>query len=424
MSLDLKNNRFLLAWAIVATMGCAGLFIWSLREKAPQSIPGAESPAAIHIARPLVIWVYGAEAQNINLILSDFRKSFPNEDVRIVGKSWGEYPGPLLASLPSKEQPDLIQIGSTWVAPLVESGLLLALDDNIRTSIVRGDRMISEAWELYRADSAQVAIPWYLDLRALYYRSDLVPDPPKSWDDLRGIARRLRVDVNGDGRKDRYGLSCGFGDVNNFLSVFWSSNGSLDRLDGKELETAFDRFVGIFKDEIAAFGPYEETRDPEAILALGYTPMMISGPWNIRLMQADYPWLSDSWSTAALPRYERRVSFVGGSGWAIPKGARNPEGAWNFIEYMSNVNRQTEWFQISGDLPANKEAWEKEVMTAPVLAGFREALTEINYPPVDSRWSETERKWGAILKDAIDGRMNRSQALAGFRAAAEWIQTR
>jgi multiple sugar transport system substrate-binding protein len=406
-------------WALVATIGCGWLFLGRSPASTPASIPASNE--VVQLASPLVIWVYGAEAQQLSRVLTEFQRSYPQQDVRIVPKSWGEFPGPLLAGLPAEDRPDLMQIGSTWVAALADSGLIESLDDRIRAGFVRREKMIPESWDLYRTDSGQFAIPWYLDVRALYYRSDLVPTPPATWDELRALAKRLRVDENGDGRKDRYVLSFYYGDVQNFIMTFWSSGGSFDRLDGPELALAFDRFLSLYRGEIAPYGLYEETRDPEAVFAMGYTPLMISGPWHIRAMESDYPWMSEAWTTAPLPRYEHAVSFVGGSGWAIPKGARNAEGAWSFIDYMSHASRQTAWWQIAGALPANREAWDTGILTGPVLAGFRESLKDIRHPPVDARWSGTEGRWGAIVRDAIAGKLGRAEALAALREAAAWI---
>lgn len=58
-----------------------------------------------------------------------------------------------------------------------------------------------------------VAIPWFTDCRALFYRKDLlaaegIPEPTTSWtwDQFLTYAKKLTKDLNGDGIIDQYGF--------------------------------------------------------------------------------------------------------------------------------------------------------------------------------------------------------------------------
>ena len=49
-------------------------------------------------------------------------------------------------------------------------------------------------WKLARIEGRLYGIPRNLDVKLLYYRTDLVPGPPSSWEELRNEAVRLRSD--------------------------------------------------------------------------------------------------------------------------------------------------------------------------------------------------------------------------------------
>lgn len=415
----MMTNRIILVWAIIATL-LAGWFVIDRTGIAPAAL----SPAARDAVRlddlPLVIWAYGAEAQQLGRLFAEFQRAWPRQELRLVAKSWGEFPGPELLALPPGERPDLIQIGSTWVAALADSSLILPLDDRLRSGFIRPEIMAERSWSLYRTDSGQFAIPWYLDVRALYHQTDIVPAPPATWRELRAMAPRLRLGEAG--RKERFALSIN-PDAHNFLMIYWALGGTLEPLDKTILSAALDHLLALYRDEVAPYGRYEETRDPEAILALGYTPMMISGPWHLRPLETKFPSSRDSWTTAPLPREVAGVSFLGGAGWAIPVGARNQDGAWNFIEFMAHADRQTYWWKITGTLPANREAWISGDLAAPRFAGFRAALDEARHPPVDARWAATEIAWSGTLRQAVYNRISRDQARAELLAAANWLLT-
>src|SRR5215208_5293591 len=48
--------------------------------------------------------------------------------------------------------------------------------------------------ELARIEGSLYGVPRNLDVKLLYYRTDLVPEPPRSWEELRDEAARLRSD--------------------------------------------------------------------------------------------------------------------------------------------------------------------------------------------------------------------------------------
>ncbi|RMH56302.1 MAG: extracellular solute-binding protein [Candidatus Hydrogenedentota bacterium] len=365
---------------------------------------------------PLIIWLYGTESEMVHTILPFFQRAYRQYEVRVVPKTWSSPAAVDLVALPPDLWPDLIQIGSTWLPELADKDLILPLDPYLSHSFIEASDFAKNSWSLYRYRNHQYAIPWYIDVRALYYRSDLLPSPPKTWNEVLRL-RRTRS------RKYRYPLTFALDDPKNFLMLYWAAGGTLSRPDPLVLKKSLKRYKQLLLSRIVPSGPFENTRDPEAVLASGYCAAMISGPWHLRALEREFPQVSDSWATAPLPADSTTVSFLGGAGWAIPKHAKNPEGAWTFIEYMTHVERQKEWWRAVGNLPAVQAAWDSSIETNPHLAGFAAMLSHLRHPPVDPRWNETEREWKNILDDYTSGKITLTRARTEMLRSLKWLRS-
>jgi multiple sugar transport system substrate-binding protein len=128
------------------------------------------------------------------------------------------------------------------------------------------------------------------DLRALWYRKDLIPNPPKTWDELITIAKRLKAEG-----KISEGLLTQVGRHENtffyFLSIFWSAGGKLvDEQgnpvfgEGKNREIMLDclklykRLVdeGVMPSRTANISAYT---DLNAAVKMSMPAFIINGGW-------------------------------------------------------------------------------------------------------------------------------------------------
>ena len=69
---------------------------------------------------------------------------------------------------------------------------LTPLDEDLEDSQL--ENFTPRTLELARIDGLLYGVPRNLDVKLLYYRTDLVPEPPPSWEELRNEAARLRSD--------------------------------------------------------------------------------------------------------------------------------------------------------------------------------------------------------------------------------------
>ena len=79
---------------------------------------------------------------------------------------------------------------------------------------------IPAAW-----DGGLYGVPWYLDVRVIFYRADILAQAgwdhyPRTWDELEKMGRELSRDLNGDGKIDQYAINLSARDEQNLLPFY------------------------------------------------------------------------------------------------------------------------------------------------------------------------------------------------------------
>ena len=126
---------------------------------------------------------------------------------------------------------DVLVIDVVWVAEFARAGWIADLSSAFPPAIVRRD-FSGGAADAVIAGERTYAVPWFVDVGLLYRRTDLAPDPPRSYAELEraiALARRARPELQGilwQG-KQYEGLVC------NAYEAIWGHGG--ESLDGGRL---------------------------------------------------------------------------------------------------------------------------------------------------------------------------------------------
>jgi len=110
----------------------------------------------------------------------------------------------LVAAAAAGRLPDVMQMGSSWLGEFADMGALEPVDTKV---FQKGD-FFPAAWQEGTYDGKTYGVPWYVDTRVLFYRTDLfeqagISAPPQTMAELLEDAKQLNLDTNGDGRIDR-----------------------------------------------------------------------------------------------------------------------------------------------------------------------------------------------------------------------------
>ena len=96
------------------------------------------------------------------------------------------------------EELDVILGDVIWTAQLAESGWISDLSDRFTESQQKA--FLPGSVEAITYEGKAFGMPWYTDTGLLYYRKDLLQEsgydgPPKTWDELKQMTRKVREDA-------------------------------------------------------------------------------------------------------------------------------------------------------------------------------------------------------------------------------------
>jgi multiple sugar transport system substrate-binding protein len=314
--------------------------------------------------KTITVWGMGEEAKALPKIADEFEKENPEINVKVQALPWDQAHDKLLTAVASKKGPDVVQMGTTWIPEFASANALLDLtEDAEKFPELGADNFFEGSVETTKYEDKVVGVPWYVDTRVLFYRTDLLEEAgykeaPKTWDELKDAAKKLS-----DRGDDKYGISIDTNEQS--LSFMLARQNGSPLIEGNQAHFNEPEFVeaveyldGFFKDGSA---PVDLGLDiVQAFRGDGILPMFISGPWMVKLINDQAPELEGKWATAVLPAKETNTSTLGGSNLSVFEHTKNKEEALKFLAYMSKPETQVKWLEMTNSLPASKEAWNDD----------------------------------------------------------------
>src|SRR5437867_4185648 len=123
----------------------------------------------------ITFWAMGAEGEYVQKLMPEFERRNPGIAVRVEMIPWNAAHEKLLTAYAGSSTPDLCQLGNTWIPEFVVLDAIEPLDHRIkRSAIIRPSSYFPGIWSTNIIDSAAYGIPWYVDTRVLFYRSDVL----------------------------------------------------------------------------------------------------------------------------------------------------------------------------------------------------------------------------------------------------------
>lgn len=367
----------------------------------------------------LSVWAMGDEGDKLGSsdVIQQFEKDNPNIKVNVTAIPWGVAHDKLITAVAGKQTPDITQLGSTWAG---EFDKLNALDPV--PSSISGDQFYKGATDAGSVNGKLVGVPWYVDTRVLYYRTDLAgqAQAPQTWDDLNKMAQAYHT------AGAKYGIALSSNNWQEYVPFLYSAGGDIMQndkftLDSAEAVKALNEYVTFFK---ASLTPQTEPQgfDVTQTFVAGDTPMFFSGPWHRSLITKAAPQLEGKWQTARVPKDKSSTSFVGGAEFAVFKNSPQRDAAWKFVQYMLQPTTQVAWYKDLNDLPAVKAAWtDASISGDQTLKVFGDQLNDAKAPPSIPQWEEVANQMNDWLQKACLAQVTPEDAAKGMQQAATGI---
>jgi multiple sugar transport system substrate-binding protein len=392
----------------------------------------------------LRVWAFGAEGEALAPLAREFERANPDVRVRVQQIPWTAAHEKLLTAYVGGALPDVAQLGNTWIPEFAALNALEPLD-----ALVARDSALVPRADYFPGvlatnvvDGVLYGIPWYVDTRVMFYRTDLlraagVTSPPTTWAGWRDALVRVRarqergafpalLPLNEWAQPVIFGLQTG--------APLLAEHGTRGGFRDPRFRRGFEFYVDLFRDSLAPSLAATQISNVFQEFAAGRVAMYITGPWNVGEFRKRLPdSLQGSWATAPLPGPDSAgVSLAGGSSIVIMRGSARKGAAWRFLTFLSDPTRQADFFARTGDLPARRSAWETPALASDRhLAAFRTQLGRVVPGPAVPEMELIASRVAQAAERAARGQQSIDEALAGLDAEVDailekrrWLQSR
>ena len=364
----------------------------------------------------LTIWADDTRAPILEELGAQFEEEF-GIPVVIHELGFGDIRDQFKTAAPAGEGPDMIIGAHDWLGELAVNGLLAEID----VSDV-ADQFLPASLAAFVYEGVQYGLPYAAENVAFLRNTELVPDNPESWDDVRAVSEQLI-----DDGASQYGFIMFDNNPYHFFPVQTAFGGYVFGLT----EDGYDPGdVGIDSDGSIAAAAYLEAYGSDGLMPSGIdydvmhtmfetgdAAMIITGPWAIPRIEES----GVSFEVAGIPSGPGGVGkpFLGVQGFMVSAFSENKILAEAFLfDYIATLETMQSLYSADPRPPAMLEARENledEIMLGFVAAGS-DGLAMPAIPEMSSVWSA----WGNAMELVRTGE---SSAEDAFGNAGEQIRS-
>ena len=417
----------------VAALGVATLALAGCGRDASTSGDGPGQGEAVGdgpATGEIEVWAMGTEGEELGAFAAAFEKENPDADVKVTAVPWESAHTKIATAITSGKTPDVTLVGTTWMGEFAESGGLEPTPEGL----VDEADFFEGAWDTTVVGDTSYGVPWYVETRTLYYRTDLAEkagwdEAPQTWDELTQFA----ADMKSKGGAD-YGISLPPGQTGSWQTMLpfaWSNGAALTdemgseyTIDSPEMVEALEYYKSFFTEGLSP----DRTLDVgelETGFAKGTYASFISGPWHTGLVE-DAGVSPDDYTVATLPGADSGpgTSFIGGGNLAVFADSDNKESSWKLVEWLSQPEVQQGWYDTMGDLPSVQSAWESGALSEDELLGvFGEQLKTATAPPAVPTWEQVAAALDSDIEKAAKGAVPVEESVTHMQQQASSIGT-
>jgi multiple sugar transport system substrate-binding protein len=344
-------------------------------------------------------WSEPNQAKVVREIIQEFEKAY-HCNVEISELSWNDGKTKLILAFNSKTAPDVLELGSDWIAQFSSAKVLEPLSEIEFNTTKYFDYSLQPA----KFNGKLYAIPWILGTRVLFCNLDLmarsgITHTPNTLEELLEYSKKINDD----------GWGFGFGAngpdphrlYKKILPLIWTFGGEIVDSNGyisinkSEVAKAFEYYYNLSRA-----GIIETQKQIDLLFVQGKVAFCFSGEWLLNMINNATPNLH--FTTVVLPGRKETpgISFAGGEYLAISKTSKNKELAKKLIQFL--LSKQN-LLKLCKEIPSAGFPADTSLMFHPTIVSTPEKETfalQLKYSkmtPVHPRWIEIE----SIIENAL-----------------------
>ena len=315
---------------------------------------------------------------------------------------------------------DIVYCDVIWVPKFAAAGWLLDLTDRLSAADLAD--FLPADLDAGRYNGRLYRMPAFTDAGLLYYRRDLVRRPPETFQDLVSAASALqntdRVGYLWQGKQSE-------GLVTNYLEVLWGYGGEWITADGRVLLDSAEALEALrfLKSSIGTISPRGVTTYTEE-----ESRNLFQAGRGVFLRNWFYVWQllgrPDSevaGKVAFVPMVHgpggTRAAALGGWGFAVSRRSRNPDAAWDFIQFATRPQQLRQLYSKAGRIPSRKSLVPEPFQEIVRNARARPRIPEYaQASDILQRWLSAALAGIATPEDALRNAARETRVLFGNSA--------
>jgi len=375
----------------------------------------------------LTIWAMGNEAAALPRLVETMRRAPGAPRVTVQPLPWSAAHQKLLTGFAGGSLPAIGQVGNSWIAEMATIGAIAPVPAKMQglladqfAAVVDTNRIGDEVW----------AVPWYVDTRLQFYRTDMLARaghdaPPLEWAGWKRMLHDVKR-VAGDGN---YALWLPLNEFEQLLTIALSAGARLLRdADGRgafsdpEFKAALAFYKSLFDEGLAPRVAATQIANLWNEFARGWFSVFISGPWTIGDLGERLPQdFRGKWTTAPNPGPNGIGSAApGGSSLVVFADHRTNDRAWDCLAQLLAPAAQIQFHALTGDLPARRSAWQQAGLASdPVVAPFGVQLERARALPKVPEWERIVTAMQLVAERMVRGDYSVDEAAAEIDRRAD-----
>ncbi|MET7330484.1 extracellular solute-binding protein [Nonomuraea sp. NPDC005650] len=257
--------------------------------------------------------------------------------------SGGDYYTKLAGSVKAGNVPDVAIVEYNQLPDVVSQGELEDLTETAGPVVAKN--FPAQVQQLVNLGGKTWGIPRDVAPLVFFYRKDFYDEHklelPKTWDDY----TKLLADVKKADPKARGGIFA-TADAGVLAALSWQAGGRWYGTEGQSWKVSIDdepskKMAAYWNDLVVKglVGTYNSTSDDAFFQAVQKSQVVsyICANWCAGALQSTVPDQKGKWAIAAVPSWDGQPvsAMLGGSAFTVPKGAKHPEQALEFIKWIT-----------------------------------------------------------------------------------------
>jgi multiple sugar transport system substrate-binding protein len=304
-------------------------------------------------------------------LVQEFQQANPGLTVAFTDTSYAEFMTKLVTASAAGTPPDLSYADRYVTKSFACLGVNLALDDYMKTA---KHAKATAFWPRLQYDTTYGGKTWAVphgpDVGLLYYNRNSFREsgldaakPPATWDEAASAIQRLTKRSGSTLERVGWAPLRGWGVP--WMIMYWQLGGELTTPDEKQAAYNNDKAIQVFEWLLKV---YEAQGGDQAVTEAfqGASPYdaFIQGRmamvWATHSQrrtafekESSLDFAVTHWPT---PPSGQRSNYMGGWSLIVPKGAKNPDGAFHYLDFLSGDDAQIRWSEEFNNVPATRSA--------------------------------------------------------------------